>query len=254
MVTSLKARCVSRWRLMRDSASCGREATEYDSFSRSRARISSLVSCLYESGGKGMGENLRDSSQCTIVIVVLPLLFRLEPQPREAPEILLGDRLVDSGPTSNAFAIVVRYVGPPVRLGLDVSEDHVLNRSRHARHFPRNVCLPAAPCLGEVLQNGARLVRLHALGHHVKNVVHDSRAQLKVIVGFHALLGDSLRKSFGRAAFELARKEVTKPALQERHNAAQEEKPDAPARRPDATARPLAYGARVEAVVDQRYL
>ena len=85
-VTSLKARCVSRWRLMRERASCGlsyacsirpsssrcvwfsREAAEYDSFSRSSARMSSLVSCLYESGGKGMGENLRLSSQCTVVV------------------------------------------------------------------------------------------------------------------------------------------------------------------------------------------
>ena len=36
--------------------------------SRSSARMSSLVSCLYDSGGKGMGANLRDSSQCTVVV------------------------------------------------------------------------------------------------------------------------------------------------------------------------------------------
>ncbi len=45
-----------------------RTATVYCSLSRSSARMSSLVSCLYDSGGKGMGANLRDSSQCTVVV------------------------------------------------------------------------------------------------------------------------------------------------------------------------------------------
>lgn len=40
----------------------------YASLSLSKARMSSLVSCLYDSGGKGMGENRRLSSQCTVVV------------------------------------------------------------------------------------------------------------------------------------------------------------------------------------------
>lgn len=40
----------------------------YASLSLSKARMSSLVSCLYDRGGKGMGENLRLSSQCTVVV------------------------------------------------------------------------------------------------------------------------------------------------------------------------------------------
>lgn len=40
----------------------------YASFSRSRARMSSLVSCLYERGGNGIGENLLLSSQWTVVV------------------------------------------------------------------------------------------------------------------------------------------------------------------------------------------
>lgn len=35
----------------------------YASLSLSKARMSSLVSCLYDRGGNGMGENLRLSSQ-----------------------------------------------------------------------------------------------------------------------------------------------------------------------------------------------
>lgn len=35
----------------------------YASLSLSKARMSSLVSCLYDRGGKGIGENLRLSSQ-----------------------------------------------------------------------------------------------------------------------------------------------------------------------------------------------
>ena len=44
------------------------DAGRVDSLSRSSARMSSFVSCLYESGGNGMGENLRLSSQCTVVV------------------------------------------------------------------------------------------------------------------------------------------------------------------------------------------
>jgi len=40
----------------------------YDSFSLSSAKISSFVSCLYDSGGNGIGENLLLSSQCTVVV------------------------------------------------------------------------------------------------------------------------------------------------------------------------------------------
>ena len=51
------------------------------------------------------------------------------------------------------------------------------------------------------------------------------------------------------AALELARQQVAEPALQQRHDAAQEEQPDAPHGRPEADARPLAHRPRVEAVV-----
>ena len=40
----------------------------YASLSLSKAKISSLVSCLYESGGNGIGEKRLLSSQCTVVV------------------------------------------------------------------------------------------------------------------------------------------------------------------------------------------
>jgi hypothetical protein len=43
-----------------------------------------------------------------------------------------------------------------------------------------------------VLQDGLGLVLLHALGHHVQDVVHDSGPQLQVKVRLDALLGHSL--------------------------------------------------------------
>mmetsp|Transcript_3491 Transcript_3491/g.11579 ORF Transcript_3491/g.11579 Transcript_3491/m.11579 type:complete len:907 (-) Transcript_3491:778-3498(-) len=184
-------------------------------------------------------------------VVVLALLLRLEPEARQPPEVLLGDRLVDGGATPDALAVVVRDVGPPVRLGLDVPQDHVLDRRRHAGHLPRDVGLPAAPRLREVLQDRARLVGLDALGHHVQDVVHHGGAQLEVVVRLDALLGDRLGDPLGRAALELACEQVAEPPLEQRHHAAQEEEPHAPAGRPDAAAGALADGAGVEAVVDE---
>lgn len=83
---------------------------------------------------------------------MLPLLLRLEVEAREATEVLLTDRLVYRGAASDPLAVVVRRVGPPVGLGLDVAQDHVLNRRRESWHLPRDVGLPAAPRLAQVLQ------------------------------------------------------------------------------------------------------
>lgn len=41
-----------------------------------------------------------------------------------------------------------------------------------------------------MLQDGASLVLLDTLWHHVQDVVHDSRSQLQVKVRLNALLGD----------------------------------------------------------------
>mmetsp|Transcript_4532 Transcript_4532/g.13244 ORF Transcript_4532/g.13244 Transcript_4532/m.13244 type:complete len:1314 (+) Transcript_4532:2393-6334(+) len=184
-------------------------------------------------------------------VVVLALLLRLEPEAREPPEVLLGHGLVHRGAAADALTVVVRHVGPPVRLGLDVAQDHVLDGRGHAGHLPGDVGLPAAPGLGEVLEDGAALVGLDPLGHHVDDVVDDRGAQLEVKVRLDALLGHRLGHALGGAPLELAREKVAQPPLEEGHDAAEEEEPHAPARRPEAAAGPLAHGSRVEAVVDE---
>ena len=68
--------------------------------------------------------------------------------------------------------VVVGNVRPPVGLGLDIAQNHVLDGGGQAWHLPGNVGLPAAPRLAQVLQDRATLVSLDALGHHVQDVVH----------------------------------------------------------------------------------
>lgn len=47
-----------------------------------------------------------------------------------------------------------------------------------------------------MLEDGARLVLLDPLGHHVHNVVHHGGTQLQVKVGLHALLRHCLGHSW----------------------------------------------------------
>jgi hypothetical protein len=70
---------------------------------------------------------------------------------------------------------------------------HVYAHTHTHRARPTGAAhLPAAPGLAEVLQDGLGLVLLHALRHHVQDVVHDGRAQLEVVVRLDALLGHRL--------------------------------------------------------------
>lgn len=102
-----------------------------------------------------------------------------------------------------------------------------------------------------MLQDGAGLVLLDALGHHVEDVVHDRSAQFEIKVRLDALLRHRLGHALRVATLELARQQVAQPAFQQRCDAAQEEEPDAPAGRPDTAAGTLAHRTRVEPVVDQ---
>lgn len=52
------------------------------------------------------------------------------------------------------------------------------------------------------------------------------------------------------APLKLTRQEVPEPALEQRHDAAQEEQPHTPPRRPHTDTRALANGPSVEPVVD----
>ncbi len=75
---------------------------------------------------------------------------------------------------------------------MTVPENHVLDGCGEAGHLPRDVGLPAAPGLAEVLEDGARLVLLDPLRHHVDDVVHHGGAQLQVKVALHALFRHGL--------------------------------------------------------------
>ena len=183
--------------------------------------------------------------------IVLPLLFGLDPQTSEAANVLFGNRLVDSGTASDALAVEVGNIGPPVRLCLDVAKDHVFHGDRQAGNLPWNVCLPAPPRLGQVLQDGPLLVCLYAFRHHVEDVVHDGSTQLEVVVAFDALLGDRLGYALGMATFKVASKQVSEPSLEKRHDAAQKEDPHTPRRSPEAAAWAFADGPGVEAIVYQ---
>lgn len=66
---------------------------------------------------------------------MLTLLLRLEIEARQSAQVLLADRLIDSGAAADALAIVVRRIGPPVGLHLDVAKDHVLDRRRQTGHL-----------------------------------------------------------------------------------------------------------------------
>ena len=70
-------------------------------------------------------------------------------------------------------------------------------------------------------------------------------------MALNALLGDSLGNALRLSPLKLAREQVAQPALEQGHNAAQEEQPYAPGRRPKSDAGALAHGARVEAVVNE---
>ena len=77
-------------------------------------------------------------------VVVLALLLSLEVEACQAAQVLATDGLVDGGAAADALAVVVRHIGPPVRLLLHIAQDHVLDGRWQPRHLPGNVRLPAA--------------------------------------------------------------------------------------------------------------
>lgn len=73
------------------------------------------------------------------------------------------------------------------------------------------VGLPAAPSFRKMLKDSLCLILLDRLRHHIKNVVHNSSTELKIIMGLDSLLGDSLRDTFAVAALELTSEQVSEP-------------------------------------------
>lgn len=174
-------------------------------------------------------------------IVMLTFLLSFQVKSCQSSQVLLANSLINRGTPADTLPVVMSRIGPPIRLHLHVPQNHVFNRNRQSRYFPGNVCLPAPPRLGEVLQDRPSLVLLDALRHHVDNVVHDRGSQFEIEVGFDSLLGHSFGNTFGVAAFKLARKQVAQPALQQGRDSAHEKEPDTPARGPDSATWAFTY-------------
>ena len=171
------------------------------------------------------------------------MLWTRHQVPGEPAQILLADGLVDGGAASDSLAVVVRRVGPPVGLHLDVTQDHVLDGCRKSGNLPRDVGLPAAEGFGEVLQDRPGLVLLDALRHHVEDVVHDGGAKLEVKVGLDPLLRHRLGHALRVSTLELPREEVAEPAFEQRGHSAEEEEPNPPTWGPKATSGALSDGS-----------
>ena len=149
--------------------------------------------------------------RAVLEVTVLALLLGLEVQTSETTKVLLNDGLVDGRTTPDTLTVVMRDGRPPVGLALDVPQDDVLDRGRHAGHLPGDVRFPATPRLGKVLEDRLRLVLLDRLGHHVEDVVHDGGAELEVVVRLHTLLGHGLRNTLAVTTLELTCEQVPKP-------------------------------------------
>ena len=68
-------------------------------------------------------------------VVMLPLLLGLQVESCETAQVLLAHCFVHSSSSSDSLPVVVSRVGPPVSLGLDISQDHVLNGDGQARNL-----------------------------------------------------------------------------------------------------------------------
>ena len=75
---------------------------------------------------------------------MLALLFGLQPKSRQSSKIFFDDSLVHGTTSLDSLSVVVCNVCPPIRLGLDIAENHVFDGGWHARNLPRDVCLPAS--------------------------------------------------------------------------------------------------------------
>jgi hypothetical protein len=73
------------------------------------------------------------------------------------------------------------------------------------------VCFPTTPRLGQVLQYGLRLVLLDGFRHHVKDVMHYSRTELKIIMRFHTLFRNRLCNTLAVSSLKLTGKQIAQP-------------------------------------------
>jgi hypothetical protein len=184
---------------------------------------------------------------------VLPLLLRLQKQSCQPTQILLAHCLVHCGSSFYPLSVVVSGVRPPVCLLLHVTQNHVLNRSRHPWHFPWYVRFPTSPCFSEVLHDCLCLVCLDSFRHHVHDVFHHCSSQLKIVVRFGSLFGNHLDQSFGMSALKLSGKQVAEPAFKQGNNASEEKEPDSPAWGPNSDTGSFSDRSSIKPVVNNMF-
>ena len=71
---------------------------------------------------------LRSYVGAVLQIVVLSFLLSFQIESGQSPQILFANCLVHCCSTSDSFSIEVSGVCPPIGFGLDITNDHVLNR------------------------------------------------------------------------------------------------------------------------------
>ena len=84
-----------------------------------------ITYCSSINGNRLLGTNIRT----ILEIVVLPFLFSLQPKTRQPTQILLHHGLVHGTAALDALTVVVGNIRPPIGLGLDIPQYHILNWS-----------------------------------------------------------------------------------------------------------------------------
>ena len=132
----------------------------------------------------------------------------------DTTQILLGDGLIDCRTTSNTPTVVVCDRSPPASLALDVPQDEVLDRGRHARERSGDVRIPATPCIGKVPKECLRHGLPDQLRHHVENVVDDECARLEVVMSRYTPIGKEGRDTLAVTTLELTMEQIHKHGSQ----------------------------------------
>jgi len=107
-------------------------------------------------------------------IAVLPLLLRFQIETCKSTQIFLANCFINGGSSFYSLPVVISSVSPPIRLLFHVSQDHVLDRGWHSRHFPRDVCFPTTPRFSKMLHYCLGLISLHSFRHHIHDIFHHS--------------------------------------------------------------------------------
>jgi len=129
-------------------------------------------------------------------IIMLSLLLRFEVQSRQSSQVLLAYCLVNCCSSFYSFSVVICGVRPPVSFLLHVSQNHVLNWSRHTWNFPRDVSFPTSPCLSKMLHNCLCFICFYTFWHHIHNIFHDCSSELQIIMRLGSLFSDDFYQTF----------------------------------------------------------